>query len=87
MFSVHKNKENKENIKNTFDSHLFFALKNTENNTKFKEYKHFSENNKMAFAVFSKIVFTNNFQKQKPNMLLGIIFCWIFFCQRWPLVF
>ena len=48
---------------------FFFVLKNTENleNTKFIEENWFSENTKIMFSIFSKIVLNNIFQKQEPN--------------------
>ena len=48
---------------------MFFVLKNMENteNTKSREQEKCSENTKMVFSVFSKIVYKNNFQKQEPK--------------------
>ena len=41
LFSVLKNKENKENIENAFGSRFFFVLKNIKNkkNTRFRKHK------------------------------------------------
>ena len=47
---------------------FFFVIKDTKKIIKFKEREEFSKNTKKLFSVFSKTVFNNSFQKQKPNM-------------------
>ena len=60
--------KSKEIIKNMFDSFsfFFFLLKNTKK-IKLREQKEFSNNIKMMFYMFFKIVLNNSFQKHKTN--------------------
>ena len=62
MFFVLKNKEI---IENMFDS--FFFLKSMKK-IKLREQKEFSNNIKMMFYVFLKIVLNNSFQKHESNI-------------------
>ena len=48
-------------------SSLFTVQKNTKN-TKSRKQEQFSENTQIIFAVLSKTVLNDSFQKQKPNM-------------------
>ena len=63
LFSILKNKENRENM---LGSSFFFSPKNIKN-TKFKEQKKSLQRTFVVFFVFSTTVLKNSFQKHEPN--------------------
>ena len=60
---------------------FYYSEKAEKHNTKSREQKQFSKNNKMVFSVFSKTVLNNSFQKQKPNWPFVLVFS-VFFHKK-----
>ena len=67
LFYVFKNKENMENMENTFSFNFLFIRKTK--NTKFKEHEYILREHPNNVLCVSKTILKNNFQKQELNML------------------